>query len=80
VLEKYEERVQHFRHSTKRAQMQINNLNHSVLNNSLGQNNGPTSMTIVENSIFAGLESDATEISKIRQDLVALRCEIEASE
>lgn len=37
-------------------------------------------MTIVENSLFAGLENDATEISKIKQDLVALRSEIEVSE
>jgi hypothetical protein len=37
-------------------------------------------MSIVENSLYAGLENDAVEISKIKQDLVALRCEIEISE
>ena len=37
-------------------------------------------MTIVENSIYAGLENDALEISKIKQDLVALRSEIEIQE
>ena len=37
-------------------------------------------MSIVENSLYAGLENDAVEISKIKQDLVALRSEIEVSE
>jgi hypothetical protein len=37
-------------------------------------------MSIVENSLYAGLENDAVEISKIKQDLVALRSEIEISE
>jgi hypothetical protein len=37
-------------------------------------------MVIVENSLYAGLENDAGEISKIKQDLMALRCEIEQVE
>jgi len=37
-------------------------------------------MSIVENSLYAGLENDAVEISKIKQDLFALRSEIEISE
>ena len=37
-------------------------------------------MSIVENSLFVGLENDAVEIQKIKHDLTALRHEIEVSE
>lgn len=37
-------------------------------------------MSIVENSLYVGLENDASEIQKIKQDLTALRQEIEISE
>ena len=80
VLDKYEQRVAHFHATTKRAQMQIQNIHNTTHNQSLISQGGPASLSIVENSLYAGLENDAVEISKIKQDLMALRYEIEASE
>jgi len=41
---------------------------------------GPSALSIVENSLFIGMENDAAEIEKIKNDLSALRHEIEMSE